>query len=421
MAERTQPMTTDTIEETQPPLDDLLSDQAVNDPRTYFKRLRDADPVYWNARWNGWVVTSYADVAAGYRDHERLSSDRFRGPFARDILASRSAYASLIEFMTKWMFTSDRPYHTHLRSLVNKAFTPSTVEVLRPRVRELVRSLAAPLAGQERVNFLADFAFPLPVIVIAEYLGLPPESRDEVKAWSDDLGAVIFVQGNNANRFAVAEQAMNNLVGLIRPIVRARAREPRQDLISAMVHTEVDGDRFTEEEIVANAVLMVFAGHDTTMNLLANGIVAFSAFPDQWDRLGCDPGLARTATEEILRYDGPIKALARWAREPFELGGKHVGQNDRVLLVMHAANHDPAFFDRPDLLDVARWPNRHLEFGQGIHTCLGAPLARLEAQETFAHLAKTFGSVQVLTKDLSYDPTVVSRSPRHLEVRLQQR
>jgi len=414
-------MTTDTIEEIQPPLDDLLSDQAVNDPRAYFKRLREADPVYWNERWNGWILTSYADVAAGYRDHERLSSDRFRGPFARDITASRTAYAGLIEFMTKWMFTSDRPYHTHLRSLVNKAFTPGTVEVLRPRVRELVRSLADGLAGGEPSNFLADFAFPLPVIVIAEYLGMPAESRNDVKAWSDDLGAVIFVQGNNANRFAVAERAMNNLVELIRPIVRARAVRPEQDLISAMVHTEVGGDRFTEQEIVANAVLMIFAGHDTTMNLLANGIVAFDAFPDQWDRLGRDPKLARTATEEILRYDGPIKALGRWAKESFELRGKHIRQNDRVLLVQHAANHDPAYFDDPHLLDVARWPNRHLAFGQGIHTCLGAPLARLEAQETFAYLAARFASAEVTTKSLSYDPTVVSRSPKGLDVRFHER
>jgi cytochrome P450 len=413
--------TTDTAETTPPPLDDLLSDQAINEPRTYYKRLRDADPVYWNERWKGWIVTGYADVVAGFRDHEHLASDRFAGPFAKDMVESRSDYTQLIEFMSKWMFTSDRPYHTHLRSLVNTAFTPKSVEVLRPRVRELVRTLAEPLRGRDRVNFLAEFAFTLPVIVIAEYLGVPPEARRQVREWSDDLGAVIFVQGGNAGRFATGERAMNALVDLIRPIVRARAKDPRQDLISAMVHADVDGDGFTEDEVIANAVLMVFAGHETTMNLLANGIVAFDLFPGQWDRLRGDPKMARTATEEVLRFDGPIRALARWAKEPLELGGKQIGAGDRVLLVQHGANHDPAFFTNPGVFDPGRRPNKHVAFGQGIHTCLGAPLARLEAQEAFAYLADEFASIDVLTRDLTYGRTLVSRSLQHLDVRFTER
>jgi cytochrome P450 len=400
-----------------PDLDDLLSEQAVNDPDAFYRRLRDDAPVRWNGRWRGWIVTSYADVVGGFRDHRRLSSARFEGSFAKDMDESRSRYRELIDFMSKWMFSNDRPYHTHLRSLVNTAFTPKSVDLLRPRVRELVRSLAEPLAGRES-NFMSEFAFTLPVVVIAEYLGIPAGASQDMRSLSEDLGALIFVQGSAEDRFANGERAMNGLVEIVRPVVRARRAEPRDDLISAMVHAQVDGQSFTEEEVVSNAVLMMFAGHETTMNLLANGIVAFDRNPGQWRLLRSDPaGHARTAAEEVLRLDGPIKALARWARQDLDLGGVRIRANDRVLLVQHAANHDPAVFGEPDRFDITRWPNKHVAFGSGIHTCLGAPLSRLEAQEAFAHLAERFSSIEVLTPRIRYVPNLVSRGPIEVNVR----
>ena len=402
-------------------LDDLVSEQAINDSTTYFRHLREKDPVCWNSRWDGWIVTSHAGVTNGFRDHRRLSSDRLRGRSVRDVSGLASRYAELIEFMSKWMFSTDRPYHTHLRSLVNAAFTPRSVERLRARIRELVRSLVQPLRGGDVVNFMTQFAFTLPVIVIAEYLGLPAESRERIRALSEDLGDLIFVQGNSADRFASGERAMNGLVELIRPVVRARTTDPRDDLITAMINTEVGGESFTEDEVISNVVLMVFAGHETTMNLLANGIVAFDRFPDQWQLLKDDRRLARTATEEVLRIDGPIKAVARRAGEPLELDGQQIRADDRVLLVQHAANHDPAAFADPDRLDITRWPNKHVAFGSGIHTCLGAPLARLEAQEAFAYLAKEFGSIEVVTPELRYAPTIVSHGLLELDVRFRAR
>ena len=391
-------------------LDDLLSEEAVNHPAAYYARLRAEDPVYWNPRWNGWVLTSYADVAAGFRDHQRLSSDRFAGPFGQQMSAVSSDYQALFGFLSKFFVWKDQPYHTRVRALVNRAFTPRSVEVLRPRVRALVAELIGSLRGAGETDFLAGFAFTLPVIVIGEYLGVPEQGRQDLRRWAEDLGAVIFVSGNDEDRLRKGEQAMGRLADFLRPVIAARRAEPREDLLSGMVAAHARGDFLSEDEVLANAILMVFAGHETTMNLLANGMVAFARFPDQWARLRADPSLAATATEEILRYDGPIRAMARWAREPLRIRDREIAAGDRVLLAQYAANHDPAQFAAPDAVDITRWPNRHTTFGQGIHTCLGAPLARLEAQEAFTALAAAFPRFEVAEQTLRYVPNIVSRS-----------
>lgn len=404
-------------------LDDLLCAEAVDRPVSYYAKLREVHPVYWNQRWNGWVVTGYHEVVAGFRDHQRLSSDRFAGPFAEELRRSTAASGNeqLLGFLSKFFVWKDQPYHTRIRALVNKAFTPRSVERLRPRVRDLVRELTEPLREQDSVDFLTQFAFSLPVIVIAEYLGVPPEARQEVRAWSEDLGSVIFVRGEDADRMRHGEAAMHKLVEFLRPIVRARRHQSREDLLSGMVQAQERGDFLSEDEVIANAILMMFAGHETTMNLLANGIVAFRDWPREWERLYCDPDLAHTATEEVLRYDGPIRAMARWAREPVELSGQRIEAGDRLLLVQHAANRDPAGFADPDRLDIGRWPNRHTAFGQGIHTCLGAPLARLETEEALSYLSQQFRSFDIMEDELHYHPTIVSRSLQQLHVRFDPR
>lgn len=399
-----------------PDLDDLLCYDAVNNPATYYGNVRAADPVYWNKRWNGWILTGYQEVVAAYRDHARLSSDRFAGPFGEDLSAASSQYQNLFAFLSKFFVWKDQPYHTRVRSLVNKAFTPRSVEVIRPQVAELVQSLVKPMIGAGEVDFIARFAFTLPVIVIAEYLGVPEEGRERMRQWAEDLGAVIFVSGHDEDRMAKGEAAMTELVEFLRPIVRDKRTNPRSDLLTGMVQAEERGDFLSEDEVIANAVLMVFAGHETTMNLLANSMVAFSRFPQEWQRLREDPSLAASATEEALRYDGPIRAMARWAKEPLEIGGHQIAQGDRVLLVQYAANHDPAGFADPDKFDISRSPNRQLTFGQGIHTCLGAPLARLEAQEAFKALTAEFARFDIGETTLSYVPTVVSRSLQQLHI-----
>jgi cytochrome P450 len=406
-------------------LDDLLCDEAINRPYSFYGRLREADPVHYNERWNGWVVTSYEHVAAGYRDHERLSSDRFEGPFAEEWKPggeAASQHASLMAFLSKFFVWKDPPYHTRVRGLVSRAFTARNVDKRRVRIADLVQELVEPLRGRSEIDFLNEFAFHLPVIVIAEYLGVPSEARNEIKRWSDDLGGVIFVRGQDDQRLRRAEQAVSELVAFLAPILEARRSEPRDDLITGMLQAiDENGDRLTDEEIIGNVILMVFAGHETTMNLLANSVVAFEEHPGEWERLFCEPQLARSASEEMLRYDGPIRAMARWAREPLELGGRRIEFRERVLLVQAAANRDPAVFDEPDRVDISRRPNRQLTFGQGIHTCLGGPLARLETAEALTYLTSQFSRIEVLNDELHYHPTIVSRSLEQLTVRLHER
>jgi cytochrome P450 len=396
--------------------DDLLSPEAVDDSFRFFAKLRDHAPVYWNQRWNGWIVTGYKDVSDGFRNWEQLSSDRFEGPFGEELSAAESTYPSLLTFLKTFFVWKDPPYHTRVRKLVSKAFTPRSVEVLRPSVRALVDSLVGGLEGPPEVDFFSKFAFTLPVIVIADYLGVPQEAREDVRAWSEDLASVIFVRGNDDDRLQRGERAMQGLVDFLRPVVRARRTDPRDDLISGMVQAEERGDFLSEDEVIGNVILMVFAGHETTMNLLANGMVAFQEFPEQWGRLRSDLSLAKTATDEVLRYDGPIKSQARWAREAMNLGGRPIEAGDRVLLVQTAANHDPDAFEDPDRLDIGRRPNRHTAFGYGMHSCLGAPLARLEAEEAFKALATAFPSFRIGEEELHHHPTVVSRSLTQLHI-----
>jgi cytochrome P450 len=406
-------------------VDDLLCEAAINTPYAFYGHLRESDPVHFNERWNGWIVTSYEHVAAGYRDHARLSSDRFEGPFAEEWKAGGeldSSHAALFEFLSHFFVWKDPPYHTRVRELVGAAFTAREVEQWRGRIAELVHDLIDPLRGRDDVDFLGEFAFHLPVIVIAEYLGVPVEARQQIKLWSDDLGGVIFVRGDDADRLANAERAVRELEEFLRPILAARRSEPRDDLITGMLQARTaEGDALTDEEIIGNAILMVFAGHETTMNLLANSIVAFDEHSDQWNLLFKRPDLARSAAEECLRYDGPIRAMARWAREPVELGDRSIEAHDRVLLVQASANRDPAAFSDPDVLDITRRPNRQLTFGHGIHTCLGGPLARLETQEALRCLSRDFARVEVTTDELRYAPTIVSRGLRELRVRFHER
>jgi cytochrome P450 len=405
-------------------MDDFLGDPATNDSANFYQRMREQDPVYFNPRWGGWVLTAYDDVARGFRDYERLSSNRMAGPWGKESMRTGGdgSVSQLFFYIGNFFAWMDPPDHTRFRKMLQETFTPKSVEEIRPRVIQLAGDLIDALPHDQPFDFVDRFSFHLPVIVISEYLGTPAEAREEVRQWSDDLSHAIFVRAEDGvptkDRNAMGERAIGNFAEFFRAVIRERRASPRDDLISRMTQVSDGGDALTDDEIISQCILMLFAGHETTANLLANGIFAFDRNPDQWQLLRDQPELAKTATEEMLRFDGPIAAQGRWARTSFEIRDKQIQENDRVLLVQYAANHDPEVFEHPERFDITRTPNRHLGFGHGIHTCLGSPLARIETQESLKLLASRYSAVEVVTEPVRYKATLNSRSLEELQVRL---
>jgi cytochrome P450 len=363
----------------------LFGPEMLADPYPYYARLRSADPVHWADQFGGWVLTRYADVVAVLRSPDASSE---RTAAARQRVGPE--FQELYEVRSHAMLNTDPPRHTRLRALVNKAFTPHTVEGLAPFIRNFVDGVLDAAQGKGRMDVMADLAFPLPATVIAEMLGVPPEDRDRFKKWSDESTAAIANLPSNLSPDVLRQSvaAMKELVSYFRGIIAARRAESRNDLISALVRAHEEGDRLSEEELLANCVLLLNAGHETTTNLIGNGTQALLRHPDQLERLRDDPSLIPTGVEELLRYDSPVQFTTRILKADLELGGKTLHAGQMVLLVLGAANRDPEQFADPDRLDVGRPDNKHIAFGLGSHFCLGAPLARLEGRLVFEALLR---------------------------------
>ncbi len=292
------------------------------------------------------------------------------------------------------MLVVDPPDHTRLRTLVQKAFTPRVVERLRPRIEALVKEALDEAEARGSMDLVADLAYPLPVTVIAELLGVPVEDRSAFRRWSDALVGALDPVALTDRRSAVLA-ARDALHAYLERVVAERRAAPRDDLISRLVEAEEQGDRLSGPELLAMGVLLLVAGHETTVNLIGNGINALLAHPDQLARLRDEPELIEPAVEELLRYDSPVQLTGRVALEELELGGRRVEPGQMLMLLLGAANRDPRVFAEPERLDLGRDPNPHLAFGRGIHFCLGAPLARLEGQIAIRELVRRFPTLRL--------------------------
>ncbi len=397
--------------------DDLMAPQVILDPHAYYRGLRETEPVHYNERRGGWVLTGYDDVVRVLRDADRFSSDRMAF-LARELSeADKEQYKPIFDVLSQWMVFRDAPDHTRMRRLLNNRFTPTAVEQYRPRVRSIVRSLLDGIETKGSADVVRDFAYLVPLTVILELLGVPNVDldRDLIKRWSEQLGAFFFIRADEPRRREIACQGVTSLVEYLRPLVEERKAKPTLDLISGLVAAQQQGD-LSEQEVIATCVLLVFGGHETTMNLIANGTLALLRHPDQWERLKREPDLVESAVEELLRYDGSVKATVRWAKEDVEIGSKTVREGERLLVALSAANRDPQRFGNPDRLDITRTPSPHVAFAHGIHVCLGAPLARMEAQEAFSGLTQRLPVPTLATERLDYHPTVVSRALSALPV-----
>ena len=370
----------------------LARDRKLN-PYASYRNLREKDPVHRMRLMDGWVLSRYADCTSVLRD-SRFVSDRTKSSFGEEMrkLEQRSAYARAT---AQWMLFRDPPDHTRLRGLVSKAFTPKSVGALEPRIREIVDQLLDEAASKNgKFDVIRDLAYPLPVIVIAEMLGVPPEDRSRFKAWSDAMGEGLepFLTEEQLKR---ADEATVALKDYFRGIIEARRREPREDLVTALVQAEEAGERLNEEELYTTLILLLAAGNETTTNLIGNGTLALLRHPGQYQLLRQDPGIVDSAVEELLRYDSPVQSTGRVATEDAEIAGKRVAKGSFVITLIGAANRDPEQFHEPDRLDLMRKDVRHLSFGMGNHFCLGAPLARLEGRVAFAALAERYSELRL--------------------------
>jgi hypothetical protein len=363
-------------------------------PYPVYKELREESPVYWSDVMQLWILTRYDDVYAVLRDHARFSSERTRAtnPFVKQMEAFRQASGPLGRAPT--MLSLDPPAHTRMRNLVNKAFTPRVVERSRPRIQEIAETLLDGLADPNEIDVVRDLAIPLPVIVIAEVLGVPPTDRARFKAWSSDIAGTLGGAFQPMEVLERAQRSANEIADYFRSQIEERRRAPREDLLSALVAAEEQGDLLSMDELLATCILLLVAGNETTTNLIGNGMLTLIENPDQGRLLQDNPALIADAVDEMLRYDGPVQMTSRIVLAEMEFEGKRFEPGQVVLAVLAAANRDPAQFPDPDRFDVQR-EGRHLAFGHGIHYCLGAPLALAEAQVAFAELLRRFPEPQL--------------------------
>lgn len=372
----------------------------LSDPYPIYERLRAAHPVFYREELGAWLVTSYDAVNTALRSPQ-FSSERY--PRMKQVLAKRG-FGELVDDRMRSMLHMDAPDHTRLRSLVNKAFTPRIVEAMEGRIQQLADQLLDAVGSRGEMDVIEQLAYPLPVMVIAEMLGVPVEDRARFREWSDETAAV--ASGNLA---ALPEEelrrgfaARNELTDYFRGKV-AEQRDKRNDnLLSALVQAEEEGGRLTENELYSTLVLLLVAGNETTTNLIGNGLHALLRHPDQLRRVADDRTLIPSAVEEMLRYDSPVQLTTRAANTDLDLSRTRIKQGDFVYLFIGAANRDPAQFDHPDRFDVSRPDNKHLAFGAGHHFCLGAPLARLEAQVAIRTLLRRYPRLRLSDDDLQY-------------------
>ena len=358
---------------------DRLDPEIIANPYPSYHELLARDPVHWSEERQGWFLTRYADVLEALRDR-RLSSDRISAYASIIPEPMQETMAPILGIFSNMMLLSDPPSHTRLRSLANKAFTPRVVENMRTHIQAIVDRSLDDVESGGRMDVIGDLAYPLPATLICEMLGVPPEDRDQFKKWSDDLAAFLGDIRRAAQHVDVAQRSALDMIDYLRGIIRECRQNPRDDLISALVAAEDEGDVFSEEELFSMFVLLQIGGHETTTNLIGNGLLALLQSPEQMEKLRADPSLIETAVEEFLRYHSPVQTTMRIPLEDLEIGGRRISQGQPTYLFIAAANRDPSQFREPDRLDITRQENRHLAFAFGPHFCLGAALARLEGQ-----------------------------------------
>ncbi len=399
--------------------DNMFTAEVMKDPYQYYGRIRDEDPVHWNELYELWVITRHDDLVRLTRNHEQFSSAVFRNDPRPAYPAINESDAELYDFMKaanqQRFIQFDRPEHLEMRKVMHAYFTPKSMEEWRPLVKSAIAELLDAAEDRSDVDLMRDLAVPLPVLVIAEMMGVPESERQYIR----DLSEKLLFNGRSApDRMRMVVEGLQGMNEYVNPLIEERMVNPKDDFISVLAGGEKSGV-FTREQVLGNTALLLIAGHETTINLICNGALAFMNHSDQWDLLKTDPeGLMVRATEEALRFDSPVKSLQRIATEDVEMRGKKIKKDDRIRWFVSSANRDPEKFDNPDTMDIYRWPNAHVAFGAGVHHCLGATIARVEGQEVFRALAERYPNLELKTHDMEYQESITFRSVKNMPVSL---
>ena len=376
----------------------LLDPEVLANPYPLYHRFRNEDPVHWDPFLHAWVVTRYADVITVF---QRFSADRTPTPEQLTALGLE-ALTPLAQVMVRQMLFLDPPAHGRVRGLASKAFTPRRVEILRSHIQDITNSLLDAVQANGHMDVIADLAYPLPAIVTAEMLGVPTSDWRLLTKWSGDFAQVLGNFQHNPERAPQVIRSLDEMVAYFRAAIQEQRAHPRDGLIGAYLAAEINGDRFSDEEVVANTIVTMVGGQETTTNLIGNGLLSLLRHRDQLEKLRADPSLIQSAVEELLRYESPSQHTARLAPEDVELGGKQIRKRQAVIAIMGAANRDPERFPDPDRLDICREDNRHLAFAWASHFCFGAPLARIEGQTAFATILRRMPDIRLTEEPLKW-------------------
>jgi len=397
--------------------DDMFSAEVLQDPYQYYGQIRDQDPVHWNELYELWVITRHDDLVWMTRNHEQFSN----AVMANDPLPAYPAiyesdneiYDFVKSYQADMFIQYDRPDHLEMRKVLHAYFTPKSMEEWRPLVKSATAELLDAAEERGNIDLMTDLAVPLPVLVIAEMMGVPESERGHIRMLAEKL---LNIGRGEPDRMRLLAEGMKGMDEYVNPMVEERMVNPKDDFISVLAAGEKSGV-FTREQVLINAALLLLAGHETTINLICNGTLSFMNNRDQWDILKSDTqGMMVRATEEALRYDSPVKSISRIAGEDVEMRDKQIKKDDRIRWFISSANRDPEKFENPDTMDITRWPNPHVAFGAGIHHCLGATIARVEGQEVFRELADRYPNLELKTNEMEYQPSITFRSIKSLPV-----
>lgn len=383
------------------------------DPFALYELLQEHDPVHWSPALKSWILTRYDDVRQVCMG-QGVSSDRLR-PFYDSLKDERRDILSgVMRYLNHWLVFKAPPEHTRLRRLLNTVISPATVAEMGPAIASAFDHVMQSLDPRREIDFMKDVAELFPAFVILDMLGVPREDFRAIKAWSDDLRLFIGTAQAEGDKYRRARDGADRMSAYFREIIAQRRSQPGQDAISRMVAARDEGGMLSEDELVGCCMLFLFGGHETTTNLLGSAIVALLKHPDQLERLHAQPALIDSAVEEFLRYDGPSNSIARVVAQDHEIAGKTLRAGERVFAMINAANRDPRQFTDPHRLDLGRTPNRHLTFGFGIHFCLGAPLARLEAKVCLGQMAARFPGMRSGSQPPEWIDALIMRGPKRL-------